>query len=176
MQYKDGKLFWWISPGRRAKVGSEVGTLDTDGYRRVGFRGTTYLTHRLIFLYHHGYLPENQIDHINRIKNDNRIENLREVSPSCNLRNTGTRTDNTSGIKGVFYHNPAKKWQATVYVNSENKYLGLFETKVEAACHRLAAEQCLNWSDCDSESSAYKYVKQIWKSISTKKSRSTSRD
>ena len=160
MGYEDGKLFWRISPNNRAPVGAEVGTLRSDGYRQVKFRGTRYLTHRLIVLYHHGYLPENQIDHINRVRDDNRIENLREVTRSCNMRNSGLQTNNTSGIKGVCWDKRRKKWYARIKVKSKKRNLGYHTTKLEAACHRLAAEQCLNWSTCDSESSTYKYVQE----------------
>lgn len=160
MRYKDGKLFWRIPTGPRGVVGKEVGCPKENGYRHTRFRGKLRLVHRLIFLYHYGYLPENQIDHINRIRDDNRIENLREVSQSCNLRNSETRTDNTSGIKGVLFHTYHKKWAAQIALNGRNKHLGYHDTKLEAACHRLAGEQCLDWNTCEAESPAYKYVKE----------------
>lgn len=160
MTYEDGKLFWRISPSNRAPVGAEVGYLHLDGYRRVGFRGVKYRVHRLIFLYHHGYFPENGIDHVNRMRDDNQIENLREASHSCNMRNAGTRINNTSGIKGVYYNKAHGKWRGQILINGQNKHLGSYDTKLEAACARLAGEQCLNWQACDSDSPAYKYVKE----------------
>lgn len=108
MRYADGKLFWQISPGGGVRAGAEVGNLRPDGYRGIGFRGKLYKAHRLIFLYHHGYFPEHGIDHINKVRDDNRIENLREASQSCNMRNIGMQVNNTSGIKGVYYHKAGK--------------------------------------------------------------------
>jgi len=159
MIYEDGKLFW-KQPGRGIRVGMEVGCLKSDGYRVAKLRSSLHSVHRLVFLYHHGYLPENPIDHINRVKDDNRIENLREVSQSCNLRNSGLSIRNTSGVKGVSFCNTYKKWLAKIYINGKNNYLGSYDTKLEAVCHRLAAEQCLDWNKCDTISHAYKYVKE----------------
>lgn len=83
-------------------VGDRAGYLGDVGYRYIKIQSRTYKEHRLIWLYVHGYFPEHQIDHINRIKDDNRIENLREVSQSCNKRNsTDYRTALGSGIPGV---------------------------------------------------------------------------
>jgi len=157
MRYDNGKLFWKKS-GSGVTVGAEVGCLHSTGYRKVRFRGINTTVHRLIFLHHYGYLPENQIDHINRIRDDNRIENLREVSQSCNLRNMKLASANTSGIKGISYYKPQDKWLARIMVNNKSRHLGYHTTKLEAACARLAAEQCLDWQACDSNSSAYKYV------------------
>lgn len=159
MRYDNGKLYWKKS-GSGITVGAEVGSLDTNGYRQVMFRSLKMLTHRLIFLYHHGYLPENQIDHINRIRDDNRIENLREVSRSCNMRNSKLSVRNTSRVKGVYYARATEKWYAQIYVNNKLRHLGLYPDLIEAACARLAAEQCLDWQACDSNSPAYKYIKE----------------
>lgn len=150
----DGKLIWKITTTNSVKKGSEAGCANHRGYCRLSIDGTQYLTHRIIFLWHHGYMPENDIDHINRIKSDNRIENLREITRSCNMRNTGNPSDNTSGVKGITRDVTTGRYRVRVLRHE----LGIFENYDEAVLHRLAAEQCLNWSGCDSSSPAYKYA------------------
>ena len=109
---------------------------------------------------HYGYLPEHDIDHISRDRQDNHIENLRHVSRQCNLRNASMRTDNTSGVTGVSWNKKLDKWNAQIFVNGKRFFLGNHEDFEEAVAHRLAAEQCLNWSDCHSETPAAKYMRR----------------
>jgi len=74
--YKEGRLYWKLSPKYDIPVGSLVGSVREDGYISVGFTGGKYLLHRLIFLLFNGYLPD-LIDHIDQDHTNNRIENLR---------------------------------------------------------------------------------------------------
>lgn len=131
-----------------------------DKYISISIDGKGYLAHRLAWLWVYGYLPENPIDHINRNGSDNRITNLREASHSCNMRNIGTRKDNKSGIRGVQYHKPLKKWIPRITVLGKKYHLGVFENLTEAVAHRLAAEQCLDWPGCDFSSPAYYYIQE----------------
>ena len=135
----------------------------SNGYLVVRVNGKLYYSHRLIWLWFHGYFPEHGIDHINRVRSDNRLENLREVSQTCNLRNCGLSVKNTSGVKGVCWVTRYGKWKARVRVANKVKNLGHHKTFTEAVAHRLAAEQCLNWEGCDSNSSAYRYMKEFIK-------------
>ena len=145
---------------RKIRAGSVAGTLDKDGYIRIKISGKLYKAHRLAWLYVHGYFPEYEIDHKDRNKSNNRINNLRHASSQCNKRNVGLRQDNTSGIKGVGWDKKSDKWRVQITVNNKNYYLGLFADFAEAVCTRLAAEQCLNWPSCDSNTSANQYVKE----------------
>lgn len=131
------------------------------GYWNIRIFGTRYFAHRLAWLYEYGYLPENFIDHIDRNKLNNAISNLREVISQCNLRNTGNWGHNTSGVKGVTYDPNRSKWASAVQVDNKRKYLGRYTSFDNAVCARLAAEQCLNWSGCDSSSPAYRYVQNM---------------
>lgn len=144
----------------QCKAGEVAGAVDRRGYYHITLYGVHYYVHRLVWLWHHGYLPEHNIDHADRCRSNNRIENLREVTQSCNLRNTGNRLTNTSGVKGVRRYPQVKKWQVQIMVAGKNVYLGLHEDFLEAVCHRLAAEQAENWAGCDSCSPAYQYVQQ----------------
>jgi len=129
--YEDGKLIW-IKGKKRIKAGRAAGSISGTGYINIKFNQKTYLAHRLIYLYHHGYLPE-ILDHINGVKTDNRIENLREATANQNQYNRVLNANNTSGYKGVTYNKLRNKWQAKVKANNVYKHLGLFEDIEDAA-------------------------------------------
>jgi hypothetical protein len=122
--------------------------------------GEKHLANRLSWLYIHGYLPENDIDHIDRDPSNNRINNLREVSRQCNIRNTGNPINNTYGVKGVSWHKRRNKWIAQIVINKKQKHLGCYKNFNDAVIARYKAEKELNWSGCDSSSPAYQYLKQ----------------
>lgn len=149
-----------ISNSNFVKIGSIAGTKTEAGYINITVNNKIYLAHRLAWLYEHGYLPENDIDHKDRIKHHNWITNLREVSRTCNSRNIGNIKTNTSGVKGVSWFPDTKKWKAYLFLANKQKSLGHYNNFDNAVCARLAGEQCLNWSECDSNSPAFKYVKE----------------
>jgi len=97
-----------------------------------------YSEHALVFMYHHGHFAD-ETDHINGIKTDNRIENLREVSRSQNNANAKKRVRNgecSSSAKGVYFRSdwkPNGKWVAQLVVNGKHHWLGGFNTEAEAA-------------------------------------------
>jgi len=122
---RDGSLYWKVSKGR-TKAGNEAGNLTENGYKRFRTGGKTYLVHRIVFLMHHGYMPE-FVDHIDGNKINNSIENLRAVSQSQNQWNSKLRTDNITGYKGVRWHKHAKKWTAKITMNKKTKHLGYFD-------------------------------------------------
>jgi hypothetical protein len=155
--YKDGNLFWKVRR-QGVRFGNVVGTLHSSGYLSVVVDRKDYLVHRLVFLYHFGYMPENDIDHIDRNRSNNKIENLREVSKSCNSRNSMQQNSTSSGVKGLSWHKRDQKWQVHIAVHGTRKYLGYYSDFTEAAAHRLAAEQCLDWGSCDSSSPAHQFM------------------
>lgn len=103
--------------------------------------GENYLAHRLAWLYVYGEWPKNQIDHINRIKTDNKIKNLRDVTNSTNQHNNAIRRHNTSGTTGVMTLKSKNSWGAQIYVNNKRIYLGVFKTKEEAISARKNYEK-----------------------------------
>jgi hypothetical protein len=111
--------------GKGNSVGKVIGHLDSSGYIHTRVNGKFFRLHRLIYLYHHGYIPE-QIDHINRDCLDNRIENLRPASSQQNASNRKLFTSNSSGSKGVSWHRINKKWFVYVDVNKKRKNIGYF--------------------------------------------------
>ena len=161
--YEEGKLYWKVMKGPRVKVNSEAGSVNSEGYQQIRINSKFYKAHRLIWLYCFGYTPEGDIDHINRNKLDNRIENLREVSRQCNMRNRPMPCNNTSSVVGVIWVNRDKLWKAQVQVSGKTIYLGAFDDFTEAVAHRLAAEQALDWSGCHDNSTAYQHMNSYLK-------------
>ena len=135
-----------------------AGYVRWNGYIRIGFGGKYYFAHSLVFLMHYGYFPEHQIDHLDQDKSNNRIDNLREASRQCNMRNCGTRKDNTSGIKGVCYVKARRKWRAHIGVDNKLINIGDFDNFTDAVRARYNKEKELNWSRCDLNSPAYQYL------------------
>ena len=103
------------------------------GYVQIMVDYKNYTAHRLAWLYVHGRWPHNQIDHINRIKDDNKITNLREATNSENQINIQVRKHNTSGITGVVKDSKSNKWVAQIIRNNKKYYLGRHSSVSEAA-------------------------------------------
>jgi len=154
----DGFLIWRISRGK-AKSGDIAGSINYHGYIDIGVDGKKYRAHRLIFLWHHGYIPEGNLDHADRVRANNRIENLRESSHLCNTRNTGNNKCNSTGVRGIRTNKSwGNKWRVEIGLNRKICHLGYYKDFDEAVLTRLAAEQCLDWCGCNSTSPAYLYA------------------
>ena len=143
----------------RWKKGEVAGSVNSEGYFAIRIKTKHYLAHRLAWLYVYGYFPEFNIDHINRDKTDNKICNLRHVSDICNARNRGKRCDNKSGVTGVSWREDNKKWRSIITVNRKTKHLGNFKNISDAVKARYEAELKYNWLECQTDSSAYRYLK-----------------
>ena len=135
-----GVFTWAKDKGSRASVGDIAGFSRPDGYRQIIINGKHQLAHRLAFLYVYGRLPFAHIDHINGIPSDNRLVNIREVTPMENHRNQKINKKNTSGVVGVCWHKKAQKWHAQIRVKYKNKSLGLYRDKDDAIKARKSAE------------------------------------
>lgn len=100
---------------------------------------------RLVWCWVHGQWPdpEKVIDHINGDHMDDRIENLREVTMSENMRNAKQYKNNTSGVVGVSYDNTSNKWRVNITPpnTTKSKYIGLFKNKEDAIQARKDAEK-----------------------------------
>ena len=132
-EYRDGVLYWKVAKSRRVKVGDVAGCLnDTVGYFYIQINKKRYLNHRIIFLMHHGYLPQ-CLDHIDGNAVNNRIENLRPATISENNRNSRIRKNNNSGVKGVSWDSKHKKWRVQVANKGRSKHIGYFNTIEKAA-------------------------------------------
>jgi hypothetical protein len=122
-----------------------VGHKGANGYVYVYDGGKQKLAHRLIFESVNGKIPDGmEIDHINGIRDDNRIANLRLVNKSQNQQNrSAARADSRSGQKGVFWHKSMQKWAAKIKVGGRCIWLG-YRDSLDAA-KALYAEAALRY-------------------------------
>jgi len=116
--------------------GKEAGTAHSAGYISVAVQDSLYLAHRLAYYMGTGVAPD-QIDHINGVRADNRLCNLRSTCQTENMRNAKKYNTNTSGVTGVSYDKAKGKWHS--YLSQES--LGVFTDKIDAIYARYWAEQ-----------------------------------
>lgn len=129
-----GVFTWRVSRGGSASTGTVAGSDNGKGYRIIAVDGKKYLAHRLAFLYTDGAFPENEVDHINGCRDDNRRDNLRAASRSQNLANRSS--------KGYYWNKSLKKWAAELKYKNYRTYLGLFKTEKEASdAYHVAARK-----------------------------------
>jgi len=128
-EYDNGVLRNKISR-RRAKIGQPVGTVDSYGYLVASINGQPYKVHRLIYAMFYDTVPA-VLDHINGDFADNRIENLRPATVTQNGYNRRINRTSSSKVKNV--HPLKGKWMAQCQVGGVRKYLGVFDTKEQAA-------------------------------------------
>lgn len=127
-----GQFIRLVRTAPSVRVGDVAGGLDAHGYVVIRLHGRSYKAHRLVWLYVHGRLPKHDIDHINGVRTDNRIANLREATRAQNSRNAGVRRDSRSGIKGVYWCKAANKWAAHCRMNGALQHLGVYQSREEA--------------------------------------------
>lgn len=132
--YRDGVLYWKENTKNNAiKKGTKAGHFcNTHKYCHIRIKSIKYRLHRIIWKMLKGYDPK-ELDHINRVKHDNRIENLREVTGSQNLYNKGPSKNTASGVKGVSFDTSTKKWRVRIYVEKKEMHFG-FYSDFELAC------------------------------------------
>ncbi|WP_414461848.1 HNH endonuclease [Hyphomicrobium sp. DY-1] len=134
-----GALTWLINTRNRIRSGDAAGSVNDKGYVRVRLNGRDYLAHRLAWFYMTGKWPVAFLDHINGVRDDNRLRNLREVNNTENIRNARKGRGNKSGFKGVRLNRSTNRWEAKIGVDRKQKYLGLFDTPEEAHAAYCAA-------------------------------------
>ena len=130
-----GVFYWKERRGGRASAGSIAGSLQDNGYVHILIHRRGYSAHRLAWLYVHGEWPPEQIDHINRIRHDNRLANLRLATRFENAQNTSLRKNNLSGVRGVSWYKKSNRWIVRVYAGKKiywSKYFTCFAQAVKA--------------------------------------------
>lgn len=121
-----------------AKVGSVAGSKNKQGYLVIWLFGKPYLAHRLAWFYVNGDWPAGQIDHVNMVRHDNRIANLRDSTRSQNGCNRPAPANNKTGHKGVHWHKRDKMYRATCTVNGKLVQIGYFKDVESAIAARTA--------------------------------------
>jgi hypothetical protein len=124
-EYREGELYRKVRTANCVQIGDKAGSLNGTGYLRTRINNKHYQNHRIIFLYHHGYLPQ-FVDHADNNPLNNKIENLREATAAQNQHNKLIQKNNTSGVKGVSWHKPSNKWLVHLRVNGKKKHFGCY--------------------------------------------------
>ena len=133
----NGLFTWRVTVSPTAFAGSLAGAVRKHGYRMIRIDGGQYRAARLAWFYCYGEWPTGLLDHINRIRNDDCLCNLREVTHSQNSTNRTTLS--ATGIKGVHRASYRERYQAMIMHNGKRVHLGVFKTLEEAAAVRKAA-------------------------------------
>lgn len=132
-RYDNGKLFWIKKPNYKTNIGAVAGYLQPTSKRfDIAFRGKKYRASRLIWLFHHGTLPD-YIDHINRDGLDDRIENLRPCTHQQNMQNRNRHKNSKSIYKGVSFNKSKNQWVAKIRFEGKQIVCGKFYDEKEAA-------------------------------------------
>jgi hypothetical protein len=137
-------IFTWLKDkGHKARVGTQAGSFSR-GWRYIKIDFVKMAAHRLAWLYMHGKFPDGVIDHINGVRSDNRIANLRVADSLINGQNIRrAHARSTTGLLGV---SPYKngRFKARILVNGEYKNIGHFADKFTAHEAYVAAKRQLH--------------------------------
>jgi len=144
--YIDGKLCWGYKVDGIHPVVNDYD--DTDGYRQFSFKRKTFKVHRMVYLLCKGHLP-NMLDHINRVRHDNRIENLRRTASFENSWNRDISPLNTSGVKGVIWSKDHKKWMARITCKKKRIFVGYFDDIKDAESALSKERKALHYDHKD---------------------------
>ena len=120
-------------------------SIGNHGYLTSSIRGKRYTAHRVAWAIFRGEWPEGEIDHVNHNRTDNRMHNLRHVSRSENARNLSRATNNPSGVTGVYWYEPTRRWVAKIHENGRMRHLGYFTDKDAAVSARIEAQSRLGF-------------------------------
>lgn len=143
---EDGSLIWkkrdpvnrFIKTFNILYAGTPVGNVAKTGYLETSLDQRRFLVHRLVFLYHKGYMPK-FVDHIDGNPLNNKIENLREASHGENMQNTGIRKNNRSGasVKGVYRYGKHGMWRVQIMLEKVLHTRAGFENLEEAEAYAV---------------------------------------
>lgn len=134
---EDGSFVWKIAPSRNRKAGSIAGSSNSN-YCYIRINRILYMSHKLVWLYHYGVYPEEDIAHRSGNTKDNRLSNLKLTTASESQLRSKIPSNNTSGYKGVSYIKSRGLFEASVRVDGKKNVLGYFEDVDDA--HLLCEE------------------------------------
>ncbi|GAB2493994.1 HNH endonuclease [Arenimonas alkanexedens] len=138
---ESGLLTWLVSPNGRITVGQVAGNVSQQGYINIQLLGRQLKAHRVAWLLHYGEWPENEVDHTDGDRANNRIANLRAATHSQNMQNKfRAKKGSTSGYIGVSWSEQSKAWHAQIRAEGKVKHLGFFATPEEASQAYLVAK------------------------------------
>jgi len=130
--------------GGRTPIGGAMGSVHPKGYLYLNLDGRRYLVHRLVWMYVYGEWPDS-VDHINHVRSDNRLANLRNIPGHENQKNMKLGAKNASGVPGISWSATRNKWEVYITSKRNRVSLGRFADFFEAVCTRKSAELALNF-------------------------------
>ena len=134
-----GHLTWIKKAGKRVNLTHRAGSLiPKSGYRSINFKGRSFPEHHLIWCWYYGFWPKSQLDHINHVRSDNRIENLREVTVAENAQNRRRRENTRVGEAGIWFNKRTGKYVAEISMNCKRVFRKSFTDIDEAVSARKA--------------------------------------
>jgi HNH endonuclease len=144
-----GAFIWRVSNNNRIKIGDRAGYVSKrNGYIQIKINRKLYQAHRLAWLYVHGVMPINELDHIDHNRTNNSIKNLREVTRRENSRNTKIRSGNYSGVTGVNWHKQTFRWHVRIHdLGGKTKHIGYYINFEDARKARKHAEREYNYHE-----------------------------
>lgn len=138
-------VFSWIKSYRNQHIGKTVGSFDSDGYRKIKIKRKLYRAHRLAWFYVNGVWPDGPLDHIDGVRDNNAINNLREVTFAGNSHNQRkAHKDAAHGFLGVDLNKAKGRFRARIQVNGKRVTLGGFSTAEEAHKAYVAAKRTMH--------------------------------
>jgi hypothetical protein len=136
-----GQLVWLVA--RNGSAGRIAGSPNSEGYIQVKIGGVLYKAHHLAFVLVTGFWPDDQVDHIDGNRQNNRFVNLRQCNASENACNRKARSDNTSGVPGVTWNKEESKWRVRVQKNGKRLLVGDYRNYDDAVSARALASVLL---------------------------------
>ena len=130
-EYNNGDLFWKKRASQKIQIGDKVGHKSKNGYIVVRLKNQYLYAHRIIFMMHHGFYPE-EVDHIDGNPSNNCIENLRAATRQQNSFNTKIKNSSSTGVKGVGIHKPTGYFKVSIKVDGKSIHLGYTKDLTEA--------------------------------------------
>lgn len=139
-----GRLFNRFYRSPKARAGEEAGCVQRDGYRRVSLKGKWYAVHRIAWGINNplNKLSDNeQVDHTDHNRLNNRPSNLEKKSNADNHKNMSLQRNNKSGVAGVYWNDRERLWYAQIFNNGQKTHIGCFKSLLDAASARKRKEQ-----------------------------------
>lgn len=136
-----GDFTWRIRPSNRIQIGGIAGTVNpSHGYHQIRLDNKKWYSHRLAYVLMLGKLPDDQVDHLNGIRHDNRWINLRQADQGINSKNLRLPKRNTSGHIGVSWYKKRKTWETYIRVDGHLHHLGCYKNLNDAIAARTEAD------------------------------------
>jgi hypothetical protein len=143
--YKNNDLYWLEDYCNKKVAGKQVGTTNSSGYKQVILNKKSFMVHRIIYEMFKGKIPDKlQIDHIDRNKINNSLDNLRLCTNSENCMNKAAQCNNKYNSKGIYFDKEYQKFRVRIRKNNKRFYLGRFDTLEEATKIYLEAARELH--------------------------------